>query len=59
MRMGIVLGMVGAGGLGEAFDGNVKFDRLERACTFLWAMVALTVLVDRTSRWLQLRRNRC
>lgn len=59
MRMGIVLGMVGAGGLGEAFDGNVKFDRLERACTFLWAMVALTVLVDRVSRWLQLRRNRC
>lgn len=59
MRMGIVLGMVGAGGLGEAFDGNLKFGRLERACTFLWAMVLLTVLVDRVSRWLQLRRNRC
>lgn len=59
MRMGIVLGMVGAGGLGEAFDGNLKFDRIERACTFLWAMVLLTVLVDRLSRWLQLRRNRC
>ena len=59
VRMGIVLGMVGAGGLGEAFDGNVKFDRLERAGTFLWAMVLLTVLVDRVSRRLQLRRNRC
>jgi ABC-type phosphate/phosphonate transport system permease subunit len=53
--------MIGAGGLGEAFDGNLRygFDRLPRACTFLWAMVALTVLVDRCSRWLQLRRNRC
>lgn len=59
MRMGIVLGMVGAGGLGEAFDGNLRFDRIERACTFLWAMVLLTVLIDRCSRWLQLRRNRC
>ena len=59
MRRGIVLGMVGAGGLGEAFDGNLKFGRIERACTFLWAMVLLTVLVDRLSRWLQLRRNRC
>ncbi len=59
MRMGLVLGMVGAGGLGEAFHGNLTFFRLERACTFLWAMVLLTVLVDRLSRWLQLRRNRC
>ena len=59
VRMGIVLGMVGAGGLGDAFDGNLRFDRLERACTFLWAMVALTVLVDRVSRRLQLRRLRC
>ncbi|HEU4420770.1 MAG TPA: ABC transporter permease subunit [Planctomycetota bacterium] len=61
MRMGIVLGMVGAGGLGEAFDGNLRygFDRIPRACMFLWAMVALTVLVDRTSRWLQMRRLRC
>jgi phosphonate transport system permease protein len=59
MRMGIVLGMVGAGGLGEAFDGNLHFDRLERACTFLWAMILLTVLTDRVSRWLQMRRLKC
>lgn len=58
VRMGIVLGMVGAGGLGEAFDGNVKFDRLERACTFLWAMILRTVVIDRVSRRLQLRRTR-
>ncbi len=59
MRMAIVLGMVGAGGLGEAFDGNLKYYRLERACTFLWAMILLTVVVDRLSRFLQMRRLRC
>lgn len=59
LRLGIVLGMVGAGGLGEAFDGNLRFDRLERAGTFLWTMVLLSALVDRTSRWLQVRRLRC
>jgi phosphonate transport system permease protein len=59
LRMGIVLGMVGAGGLGEAFDGNLRYFRLERASTFLWTMVLLTVLVDRLSRHLQLRRSRC
>ncbi len=58
MRTGVVLGMVGAGGLGDAFHSNLGWS-LERASTFLWAMVALTVLVDRISRWLQLRRNRC
>lgn len=59
LRLGIVLGMVGAGGLGEAFDGNLRFDRLERAGTFLWAMVLLAAGVDRLSRWLQWRRLRC
>lgn len=59
LRMGIVLGMVGAGGLGEAFDGNLRYFRLERASTFLWMMVLLTVFVDRLSRHLQLRRTRC
>src|SRR5262245_39731304 len=59
MRMGIVLGMVGAGGLGEAFDSNLRFARPDRACTFLWAMILLTVLTDRVSRWLQMRRLKC
>lgn len=57
LRTGIVLGMIGAGGLGEAFDGNLRFDRLERASTFLWAMVLLSVLVDAAGRWLGLRRR--
>jgi phosphonate transport system permease protein len=59
MRMGIVLGMVGAGGLGDAFKTNLGYFRLERACTFLWAMIFLTVLTDRVSRRLQMRRLKC
>lgn len=57
LRAGIVLGIVGAGGLGEAFDGNLRFDRLERASTFLWMMVLLSVLVDAAGRRLALRRR--
>jgi phosphonate transport system permease protein len=59
VRMGIVLGMVGAGGLGSAFDNNLRFAPLERAGTFLWTMILLTVLIDRVSRWLQMRRLKC
>jgi phosphonate transport system permease protein len=59
VRMGLVLGMIGAGGLGQAFDSNMHFGELHRASTYLWAMVLLTVLIDRSARWLQLRRNRC
>ena len=59
LRMGIVLGMVGAGGLGAMFDTNLKFYELSRASTYLWAMVLLTVVLDRTSRRLQLHRRRC
>jgi phosphonate transport system permease protein len=59
MRMGIVLGMVGAGGLGDAFKTNLGYFQLERAGAFLWAMILLTVLTDRVSRWLQMRRLKC
>lgn len=59
MRIGIALGIVGAGGLGDRFGSNLKFREFGTASSFLWAMVLLTVLVDRLSRWLQLRRNRC
>lgn len=59
VRMGVVLGWVGAGGLGDKFDSNLKWMELDQAATYLWAMVALTVVIDRTARWLQLRRRRC
>ncbi|MGE3173011.1 MAG: PhnE/PtxC family ABC transporter permease [Planctomycetota bacterium] len=59
VRIGIVLGMVGAGGLGDLFDTNLKFRENHRAGTYLWAMVVLTIAIDRLSRWLQLRRAKC
>lgn len=59
VRIGIALGMVGAGGLGERFKANLDFRDYGTASAFLWAMVVLTIAIDRTSRWLQLRRNRC
>ncbi|MBM4061790.1 MAG: ABC transporter permease subunit [Planctomycetes bacterium] len=58
LRIGIALGIVGAGGLGERFRGNLDWREYAVASSFLWAMVLLTVLVDRTSRWLQRRRSR-
>ena len=57
--MGVVLGWVGAGGLGDKFDSNLKWVQLPQAATYLWAMVALTVVIDRTARRLQLQRRRC
>jgi phosphonate transport system permease protein len=59
VRIGIALGLVGAGGLGDRFDSNLKFSEYSVASTYLWAMILLTVLIDRTSRWMQLRRSRC
>ncbi|MEY4674610.1 MAG: hypothetical protein RL148_2394 [Planctomycetota bacterium] len=59
VRMGVVLGWVGAGGLGDKFDSNLKWVQLPQAATYLWAMVALTVVIDRTARRLQLQRRRC
>lgn len=59
VRTGVALGMVGAGGLGHLFQLNLEWRQHGNAATFLWAMVALTVAIDRTSRWLQLRRLRC
>jgi phosphonate transport system permease protein len=59
MRIGIALGMVGAGGLGLFFKNNLAYRQHADAAAFLWGMILLTVLVDRLSRWLQLTRNRC
>lgn len=50
VRSGIVLGVIGIGGIGDAFDSSFKFWSLHRASTFLIAMILLTVLIDRFSR---------
>ncbi len=54
LRAGVVLGMVGAGGLGDRFHTSVSFWSLERASAFALAMILLTTLADRTSRALKI-----
>ena len=59
VRAGVALGLVGAGGLGHLFQFNLEFRQHGRAAALLWGMVLLTVAIDRTSRWLHVRRLRC
>jgi phosphonate transport system permease protein len=59
VRTGVALGLVGAGGLGHLFDINLDWRRFAAASSYLWAMVLLTALIDRCSRRLRLRRQRC
>ncbi len=54
VRAGVVLGIVGAGGLGDRFHTSISFWSLERASTFALAMVLLTLLLDRGARALRL-----
>lgn len=56
VRMGIVLGIVGVGGLGFFFTFNFEWFRFEKAGTYLIVMILLTVVIDRISRWLKLSR---
>jgi len=59
VRAGVALGLVGAGGLGFLFGSYLSLREHARAAAFLWGMILLTVLIDRVSRWLHLRRSRC
>jgi phosphonate transport system permease protein len=59
VRIGVVLGMVGAGGLGDRFQSNLAWRENHRAGSYLLAMVVLTVLIDRLSRRLLLQRRKC
>jgi phosphonate transport system permease protein len=52
----VVLGLVGVGGLGFYFSFNFEWFRFEKASTYLLMIIALTILIDRLSRWLQLSR---
>lgn len=58
VRAGVMLGIIGVGGLGDSFDTSFNFMALERASTFLIAMVLLTTAIDRTSRALKISRVR-
>jgi phosphonate transport system permease protein len=59
MRIGVALGIVGAGGLGYLFKSNLDSREHGQAAAYLWGMILLTIVVDRLSRWLQLKRLRC
>lgn len=50
VRMGVVFGILGLGGLGDRFHSSLSRWNLPRAGTFLLAMVLLTVLIDRLAR---------
>lgn len=50
LRAGLVAGIVGAGGLGDAFHSAVSFWRLGDAALAAVAMVLTTIAVDRAAR---------
>jgi phosphonate transport system permease protein len=56
VRTAVVLGLVGVGGLGFYFSFNFEWFRFEKASTYLLMIIALTIVIDRISRWLQLSR---
>lgn len=56
VRAAVVLGLIGVGGLGFQFNFNFEWFRFERAGTYLIVMILLTVLIDRSSRLLNLSR---
>lgn len=56
VRAGLVLGIIGVGGLGDAFHTSFTHWSLHRASTFLIMMILLTVIIDRTSRALKISR---
>ena len=50
IRAGLIVGIVGAGGLGDAFHSSIAFWRFGDAFVQALAMIAVTVLVDRIAR---------
>ncbi len=53
IRSTVVLGFVGAGGLGQQLDGAMKMFAGGEVCTMLLVFFALVALADRTSTWLR------
>ncbi|PXW98056.1 phosphonate transport system permease protein [Sphaerotilus hippei] len=53
IRSSVVLGFVGAGGLGQQMDGSMKMFNGGEVATMLLVFVALVALADRTSGWLR------
>ena len=53
IRSSVVLGFVGAGGLGQQLDNSMKMFNGGEVATMLLVFVALVALADRTSSWLR------
>ena len=53
IRSSVVLGFVGAGGLGQQLDNSMKMFNGGEVATMLVVFIALVALADRTSAWLR------
>ena len=53
IRCSVVLGFVGAGGLGQQMDNSMKMFNGGEVLTMLVVFVALVALADRVSAWLR------
>ncbi|MFO1251922.1 MAG: ABC transporter permease subunit [Inhella sp.] len=53
IRSSVVLGFVGAGGLGQAMDGSMKMFNGGEVASMLLVFMLLVALADRLSRWLR------
>jgi phosphonate transport system permease protein len=53
IRSSVVLGFVGAGGLGQQLDNSMKMFNGGEVATMLLVFIALVALADRTSAWLR------
>ena len=53
IRSSVVLGLVGAGGLGQQLDSSMKMFAGGEVATMLLVFVALVALADRVSAWLR------
>ncbi|WP_459937040.1 PhnE/PtxC family ABC transporter permease [Desulfonatronum parangueonense] len=59
VRTAVVFGIVGVGGLGFFFTFNFEWFRFELAGTYLLMIIALTIIIDRISRMMNLSRISC
>jgi phosphonate transport system permease protein len=53
IRSSVVLGFVGAGGLGQQLDNSMKMFNGGEVATMLLVFMALVALADRVSAWLR------
>ena len=53
IRSSVVLGFVGAGGLGQQLDNSMKMFNGGEVATMLLVFIALVALADKVSAWLR------